>query len=155
RTIAKIKAADPEQDADKQIAAGDFSLMSAGASTSIYARIVRTLVESPSGGLVFDDTVVPRIGIGSAPASVQCKLPVRHVPAFAIVHGAVPSGTWCGRAALVLEDDYAKRFNKRVVEHQAYPHKDVCAVVPVGGGQAAGNIADRPTPDMIPAQIPD
>jgi ankyrin repeat protein len=155
QTIAAVKAADPEQHADKQIAAGDFTLKSG-------TRMVETFVDSRLLDIVPDQTVVT-----NEPAGVQCKLPVRHVEASAYVEtttGSVivlritPSiaRTWCGRVFLVLKDDFSIRFNKRVVGHPAYPHKDVCAVVPAHGGrQPAGKVSDRPTPDMIPSNIPD
>jgi ankyrin repeat protein len=143
QTIAEIKAADPEQDADKQIAAGDFSL-------KFYKTVVQRVVSNPALQILdITTTVVRRTG----PDAMRCKLQVELVPAFSILHRAVDSvgSTWCGRAALLLQKDYADRYNRRVVGHQAYPHKDVCTIDPAGSGK----ISDRPTPEMIPAQIPD
>jgi ankyrin repeat protein len=144
QAVAEIKAADPEQDADKQTATGDFSLKSS----------VRAQTFASSWFLVSDGTiVVPR----SASGVVRCKLPDVQVQAFPILHRANNriASTWCGRVALVLAADYTDKFNMRVVGHQAYPHKDVCFAVPVGGSQTPGNISERPTPDMIPAQVLD
>jgi ankyrin repeat protein len=160
--IARIKAADPEQEAEKQIAAGDFSLKSGGLVTTMF-RFRWVKVRDPhkkeSDLLVaFENT-----GAGGTkqdgPVGVQCRVPVSHTKVFPGLQRPTPQialVTWCGRAMLILEEDYAVRFNRHVVGHQAYPLKDICSVHHSSDrGQSAWSVSDRPKPDMVPPLIPD
>src|SRR5262245_20192004 len=83
--IAEIKAADPEQDAGKQAAAGDFTLK----GSQKLAQILQTHVDGPFE-LVFNEVLI------GAPTAVHCKLPIPSVHAFPLVHRAAPRirGTW-------------------------------------------------------------
>jgi len=147
--IARIKAADAEQDAEERIAAGDFSLKAGGLSTFRWVKI-REKETDPSIILEYPGSGARK---RSVPAGVQCRLPIPQTEPFPGLQRPTPQiavMTWCGRAVLVLEEDYPVRFNRHILRHQAYPLKDICSVDP-----SSGDISDRPTPDMVPPLIPD
>jgi hypothetical protein len=133
RTIAEITAADPERDAEKQIAEGNFSLRGA-----LEAVSVTKLTPGRFSGFLR--------GVGftlqKQPAGVQCFLDVRSTEAFPVpdfVENADDLTKWCVRTVAALANDYARQYNGRVIRDLAYPHKDVCAAVQGRWRQRAGS----------------
>jgi len=158
KLIEQIRGSNPEEHAEARIAARDFSLMS---GLVLALTNIQNFVENPALGIIPGRVVGTQLRAG--PAGVQCKLQIPHT-AFFVVDESRPAaagnmGAWCRRVAIVLASEYASRFNRRIVGDQAYPSKDVCAPAPAGGSRpasiAVGKISDRPTLEMVPAQIPD
>jgi ankyrin repeat protein len=88
---------------------------------------------------------------------VVCHPDVPLAEAFPIADYAEDATTdklnkWCVRSLLVLADHYTRRYNARIINDRAYPHRDLCTVQ---GANRFRGIAERPTPDLIPTQIPD
>lgn len=160
KTIAEIKAAEPERDAEQQIAGGNISLRRHKVSRPGFATpglgqsyAVETITNSSDGGIVFERGLIDHRTTG-----VVChpNLPVEAaspIADFAEDETTDALDKWCGRAALVLAYDYLGRFNQRVVSHPAYPHRDLCWLA--GDKSARRGIADRPSADLVPTDIPD
>jgi ankyrin repeat protein len=167
KTIAEIKVAEPEQDAEQQIAGGNISLKwlkgrrsevgTPNASQFIGSRVVETFIASSGDTLVERTLVDGRTLHLNVPRGVVChpNLPVEE--AFSIIdlgdETTDPLNKWCGRAALFLAGDYLRRFNQRLVGHPGYPHRDLCWVA--RDKNANRGITYRPSADLIPTSIPD
>jgi hypothetical protein len=161
KTIAEIKAAEPERDAEQQVTGGNISLKrlkgprsEVGTSNESQFIVVETYVDSPSLGIRAGRTLVGR----NLPPGVVCHPNVPVAEAFPIVDYVEDKATdafdkRCGRAVLVLAGDYLRRFNQRVIGLPAYPHKDLCWVA--GDKSERRSIAYRPSADLIPKNIPD
>jgi len=162
RTIADIKAGDPERDAEKQIAKGNFSLQwLRGPRTQVGTILVPD--EARAKEAEARKSSDPRTSEAfwsiaqKVPTGVVCHPDVPLAEAFPIADYAEDATTdklnkWCVRSLLVLADDYTRRFNARIIDDRAYPHRDLCTVQ---GANRFRGIAARPTPDLIPTQIPD
>jgi ankyrin repeat protein len=184
KPIAAITAADPERDAQKQIAEGNFSLRSARALDTVLGRVGLVLRPGPiqeaptapdaaskpseTGTFQADVTRMQPPGdvlqflARTQTPGVRCLEDARPLEAFPLpvyMEDATPDdlNKWCARAATVLADDYARRFNGHVVRDPTYPHKDACALVEGGLSveAATGRITLQSRPDWTPAPIPD
>jgi ankyrin repeat protein len=166
KSIAEIRAAEPERDAEQQVAAGNISLKRLKRRAEIAqdplkwravavtrgASVIETTIEFPDGRLQVDR----RLAENTPGVVCHPNLPVAET--FPIVDDAQNETTEsldkrCNLAALILADDYLRRFNQRVVGHPAHPHRDLCWVV--GDKNASRGIAYRPNADVTPTNIPD
>jgi ankyrin repeat protein len=175
KTIVDVKAANPERDAEHQITAGDFMLKwqrapVKGAASLVLPEHIREktseLSSSSTVGKAFNTRRSEEFRFiqEKVPTGVACYLDVQLEEAFPISDYVEDASTselnkWCVRAALVLTNDYAERFNRRIVGDPAYPDKDVCAAVRTGNHGPFPTvlrwIGTQPTPDLIPTRIPD